>query len=185
MPVAMQTKRMRITLPALVLLAAALGAGCGSGGAPSERPQAFSLMFSHYDGSVPPPYHAEWMVTVAPDRRARVIYIPDYEGTGVPSYRSSFRADPHELDALYRRLREKGLLSGDLEEAAASPGGSYDTATIDVDGERYAIPAFVDGSRPVLEAFEEQVSGLVPTRTWDSFLQRRRRYALARYGRAP
>lgn len=170
---------------ALVLAVTALvGPGCGDDG--RDSPPDFAVAVSHADGSVPPPFHAEWDLTV--DRRGRglIVYVPDYPGKGVPRYRVRFKADAGELDRLRESLREEGLLEGDIEEADGPPvGGDVDTATFTADGESFKVPAFSAEGEPSLATVMKQIRGVVPAGVWRNFAERRRAYATKRYGRAP
>lgn len=183
--------RSRALLVPVLLLCALLGGCGGSGGsgdssdAPADRPDDFAISFHHSDGSVAPPYHAEYTIEVDSDGSGRATYWPDYPGKGVPAYKSTFTLDDSELDDLYGEVRDAGLLT-DIEESDDPPiGGSVETAEITADGETYEVPGFAaDGSSPA-SAISGQMVGLVPTADWDSFQKRREAYAKSEYGQAP
>ena len=172
--------RLRFLVAAAILLA-----GCG-GGSPAKRPDDFALSFRHADGTVAPPDHAEWSLAVAPDGDAQAGYIPDYPGPEVLTFRARVRLTPAQLDRLYGELDRRGLLDEGLSEPDDVPvGGDRDSATVTAGGEVREIPAFGgDGQRP-LEPLVDDIRGLIPERTWRSFLQRRDEYAMRRYGRRP
>jgi hypothetical protein len=162
------------------LLAAGLLAGCGDSGGEEdpEMPGDFSLRFEHYDGSVAPPYHREWTITVAADGTGTVEYVPDYSGEGVPVYEEDFSVPRSEVAALYEELEGANLLEGHLEEASDPPiGGSVERAEITADGEQVEVPAFVDSGAAPLEPASDRIEALVPEPVWRDLERRADAYA--------
>lgn len=176
-------------LAPLVLGLLAVG-GCGGSDeettAPSSsRPDDFAFTFAHSDGSVPPPHHAEWSIEVRPDGSGKATFTPDYSAEGVPTYKSSFTVSAEDMDAIYERMRDAGLL--EPIEAAEDPpiGGSVETARIYADGETFDVPPFEEGGGAPLADVSDAVVALVPPADWESFEKRRAAYAKKEYGEAP
>lgn len=133
------TGRTAMTLVAAAIALAA--AGCGEdddrgGGVPDQRPADFAVTFTHVDGSVPPPHHAEWVRRADSDGPDGIRYTPDYPGEGVPTFVEEFELSPAELDRLYSQLREAGLLEAGNEGSEVLPGGDLNTARVTLEGER-------------------------------------------------
>ncbi len=175
-------RRLAISLALVALLA---GCGGGSDEPSGSRPDDFAFTFVHADGSVPPPFHAEWTVEVGADGRGRATFTPDYAGDGVPTYKASFDVSDEDMDAIHADMRDAGL----LEEIAATDdapiGGPVESARIYADGETFDVPPFdEDGGAPLAEV-SDAVRGLVPESDWRSFESRRDAYAQAEYGEKP
>ena len=173
-----------LTAAALTLALTACGGGDSTG--PSEsRPDDFAFTFVHADGSVPPPFHAEWTVKVDADGAGLATFTPDYSGDGVPTYRSRFEVSDEDMDRIYADMRDAGLLEDITETDDVPVGGSVETATIYADGETFDVPPFdEDGGAPLADV-SEAVRGLVPAADWASFESRRDAYAQREYGEKP
>ena len=160
-------------------------AGCGDDSGDDGRPDDFAFKFQHVDGSVPPPYHAEWSVEVDADGSGTATYVPDYPGEEVPVYTVDLDLDDAQLDAIYEDLGDAGLLE-EMDEASDPPvGGDVETAVIMADGETVTVPGFDEsGSSPAAEV-SEAVQALVPEDEWQSFEDQREEYAVETYGEKP
>ncbi|MGZ6693429.1 MAG: hypothetical protein ACXVHQ_39290, partial [Solirubrobacteraceae bacterium] len=60
--------------------------GCGGGAhgtrqSPLTRPADLRITYHHSDGTVPPPYHAEWTLDVRADETATLAYALGYSTT--------------------------------------------------------------------------------------------------------
>lgn len=157
--------------------------GCGAG-APSERPDDFAFSFSYMQGSLPPPAHYEWDLTVSPNGTATYEYTPDYPDAGVPVYTEEFTLDDGELDSIYSAMREADVLA-DFDGGEPTTGGATQTASITAGGETYEVPAFADGTEQPLDAVLEEVGDLVPAEIGEDIERRADRYAEKEYGGAP
>lgn len=176
---------MRIPIPAVLpVIAIALTALAGCGGAdsgPDGPPEDFAIAVEHSDGSLAPPAHVQWRLTVDGTGQGTLEYVPDYPGDGVPTFTAQFDVDAGALDDLYAALDERDLLR-DIEPAADPPiGGATESATVTADGRTFEIPAYAD-SGPPLAPLERQIHRLAPRSVWDDFAERREAYAAERYG---
>ncbi len=174
----------------LIWIAAALAAvavaGCGSGGSsddpPESRPDDFAFTVVHSDGSVAPPYHAEWSVEVDAEGNGLATYTPDYSGEDVPTYKAKFEVSDEDMDRIYAEMRDAGLLE-EIEPADDPPiGGSTETARIYADGETFDVPAFDSSGGETLGSVADSVRGLVPGEDWKSFERKRAAYVQQEYG---
>jgi hypothetical protein len=169
-----------VTLAALV----ALLAGCGDGSADATTaPDDFAITVHHADGSLPPPHHAVWRLSVDDAGQGVLAYTPDYPGPGVPTFTAEFDVEAGAIEDLYAALRRADLLR-DLTAATPPAGSTVETATVTAAGHTYEIPAYADGSAP-MAPLERRIRNLVPARVWSDFAERRREYARDRYGEAP
>lgn len=177
-------------LPAAIAIALSLSAlaACDDGGGsdPSDsRPDDFAFTFVHSDGSVPPPFHAEWTVRLEADGSGSAAFTPDYSGDGVPTYKARFEVSDADADAIYTDMRDAGLLEEITPTEDPPIGGSVETATIYADGETFDVPAFDESGGAPLAAVSDAVKGLVPAADWQSFERRRDAYAEREYGEKP
>ncbi len=149
------------------------------------RPDDFSFVFQHVDGSTPPPFHAEWTIEVDANGSGSASYVPDYAGDDVPLYSTDLQLDADQLDSIYEDMRDAGLLE-DIEKSDDPPiGGSIETAAIMADGKTYVVPAFDDsGGAPIAEV-SDAIVALVPEDDWATFEEKRDAYAQREYGEKP
>ena len=170
------------TATAIALAALAVLAGCGGGGsseAPARRPADFHATFEHVDGTTPPPFHIEWSLDVKPDGQAELVYVPGYSSPDVPRYRERLIVDPAALDKLYAKLRDAGLVGGDLDAgdgADAPAGGASDSAVLRYGGRTIEIPAYTSNGSPPLSPVTEDIKALVPAETWAEMERRHDEY---------
>lgn len=171
-------------LPAWLAVVAAglmLASGC-SPPAPTQRPADFAVRVHYESATIPPPGHVEWDLEVTSDGRGRLDYRPDYTGRRPPVFSEQFVVPPHQLDALYARLRAADLLR-DIRGHDSPVGGSLVRGTLTADGSRYEIPAADRKGRAPLRPVLADLRGVVPADGWERIKRQRDRYALDRYGR--
>lgn len=170
-----------VSAAALMLI---LLAGCGGGNEGADPPDDFAITVDYADGSVPPPFHVEWTLTVDRDGQGTLDYTPDYPGDGVPTYTAQFDVEAAVIADLYNGLVDNDLLRSQDPATDTPVGGPTETATVTADGETYEIPAYADGIAP-LQPVEGQIHRLVPKEVWNDFAQRRKAYEQRRYDEQP
>ena len=165
-------------LPLLGLATATLAcASLGGGAAPVARPDDFSVTYDWYEGSLPPPYHYEYTVSIAADGAGQVVYTPDYPGGETPTWTEDFALDAAQLDALYAQVRDLGVLTTTWSEADDIPvGGSHSTLTIVASGKTIDIPAFPARMAEQADSAKSAVYSAVPAEIWDRLAAQRDQY---------
>jgi hypothetical protein len=109
-----------------------------------SRPADFKVVYDWQEGSLPPPYHYEYTITLAPDGQGQIVMVPDYAFSNPPTWTETFTVTPAQLDQFYRLLIDKGLFTQRWQAQADPPvGGSYDSLKITAHGQQIAIPSFV------------------------------------------
>jgi hypothetical protein len=143
-----------------------------------ERPADFSLVYEWREGSLPPPYHYETTISVAPDGAGTITLVPDYPGPDVPVWTEAFSLDTAALDSLYVRLAAEGAFSTRWRAQDDPPvGGSYHWLTLTTGGQQIEIPPFpIDSQADAADRIEAAVTSLVPADVWDSLHARREQY---------
>ena len=172
-----------VAATALALLVAVL-AGCG-GEEESGAPRDLSILYTHFDGSMPPPYHQEWGILLRPNGTGDITYRPDYPEAGVPTYRAPLDVGEAEIDRLYTEMRDAGLLEGGIAPAPNPPvGGPIDRASVVADDKGVEIPSFDEEGEVPLDPVLKEIRALVPDEVWARFARQRDAYVKAR-GSAP
>lgn len=163
----------------LALAGSSLACASLSGGssAPETRPADFSVRYDWWEGSLPPPYHYQFSVTIAPDGTGQVTYTPDYPSTDTPTWVETFALDEAQLDALYAQLRDLGVFATTWREAVDIPvGGSSSVLVITVEGASITVPAFPERAVEQADAAKSAVYAAVPAEIWDRLSAQRDQY---------
>jgi hypothetical protein len=142
------------------------------------RPADFKVVYDWQEGSLPPPYHYEYTITLAPDGQGQIVMVPDYAFSNPPTWTETFTVMPAQLDHFYRLLIDKGLFTQRWQAQTDPPvGGSSDSISIIAHGKQIAIPSFVI---PTQAAAAEDIStalrALVPQGLWDKLNTQREQY---------
>jgi hypothetical protein len=145
---------------------------------PDQRPDDFSVLYEWSEGSLPPPYHYEYSITIGPGPTGQVVMIPDYPSDTTPRWTEPFPVSTPELDGLYATLRDGGMWSTAWEAMQDPPvGGSSDSLTATAFGNTAEVPSFVvTGQTDAAEAAAAAVRALVPQEVWDRLETQRQKY---------
>jgi hypothetical protein len=168
-------------LTPLLAIALLLLAACGADAAEGPPPADFSLRYDWREGSLPPPYHYEYTITLAADGSGLMALTPDYPGEGVPVWEEPFSVPPDEVDRLHDLMVEQGLLRERWRAEDSPPvGGSYAWLEVARDGRTIQIPPFpVAGQRERAATIFAAVEAAVPQAIRDELQRRRAEYEAA------
>jgi hypothetical protein len=161
----------RLILSSLILLI--LATGCTAMNPTPDpldsRPADFKVVYDWQEGSLPPPYHYEYTITLAPDGQGQIVMVPDYTFSNPPTWTETFTVTSAQLDQFYRLLIDKGLFTQRWQAQADPPvGGSYDSLSITAHGKQITIPTFVIPSQAAAaEDISTALRALVPQDLWD------------------
>lgn len=112
--------------------------------APAGAPADFAITYDWREGSLPPPYHYSYRITLNADGAATYALTPDYAGADVPTWVESFTVSAAARDALYADLRAAGLWrEGWREEPEPPVGGSSASLQATANGRTVQVPSFV------------------------------------------
>ncbi len=144
----------------------------------TTRPDDFSLLYEWREGSLPPPYHYEYTITLDPAGAGQVVMVPDYPSSGVPEWTETFTVEPAAMDDLFRLLVAKGVFTEKWRAQDMPPvGGSSDSASITANGQAVTIPSFViDQQAESAADIAAAIRGLVPQAIWDKLEGQRQQY---------
>jgi hypothetical protein len=172
-------KRLCDRLPALL---ATILVGCST--SPPEppelasRPADFSVQYEWTEGSLPPPHHYEYAITVASSGQGQLVLLPDYPTAGAPKWTERFSLDAEDMDRLYQTLKKNGLFRNDWRQLDAPPvGGSSQTLVVMAGGKQFIVEDYlVADQQPAAKAIYEAVNAIVPQESWDRLDGKRRQY---------
>lgn len=140
-------------------------------------PADFGGTVDYANGSVPPPYHYEWRVTVTATT-AEVEWRPGYDDEVAP-WRNSVDITGEQREHLYDRLREIGVfeLAPDTSEGLA--GGSTGSFELVADGKTHdsGTLGMSRAGQDVLEEIVDAIEELVPADVWDGFRDQQEQWA--------
>jgi hypothetical protein len=183
---------MRALPPAVVLLAILDVAACDVQQSPNLTPGAatmtsqqaaapadLTLTYDYRAGSMPPPYHDEYTVTIGPGPGVQVVYRPDYPSDTTPTWTASFTLTVAELDDLYAFLSTHNLLRTNWHTTLSpAVGGSVRWATYTANDITYSIPKDLDltETQDPNALYIYVTDELVPQSIWISFATQRTEY---------
>lgn len=158
----MSTWRRCGLLLALVVLAAPLLAACGPDAAEGPPPEDFALTYDWREGSLPPPYHYEYTITLAADGSGVMTMVPDYPGAGVPVWEEPFTVTADEVARLHDLMVAEGLLRERWRGVDDHPiGGSFASLSVTHGGKTIEVPPFAEQEGQA-EAIFAAVEAIVP-----------------------
>lgn len=152
-----------IPIVTFICAAGLLLSGCGDT-EPTAMPDDFAFVYEWREGSLPPPYHYEYSISVDAAGAGEIELIPDYPGDAVPVWRETFRITREQRESLFRLMVDQGLLRLQWNEDADPPvGGSYAWARIMVDGREVRLPSFAPANQQAaVEAIYAAIEALPP-----------------------
>lgn len=142
------------------------------------RPTDFSLVYEWQEGSLPPPYHYEYTITIDPTGQGQIVMVPDYSFSNPPTWTETFTITPAALDQLYRLLIDKGLFAQGWQAQQDPPvGGSFDSLHVTAHGRQITVPSFVIQTQAnAAEDIATAARALVPQPIWDKLNTQREQY---------
>lgn len=146
----------------------------------NTRPPDFNLVYEWQEGSLPPPYHYEYTITIKPDGQGEIVMLPDYDSDATPYWVESFTVAPAAFDQFYRLLIDKGLFTQRWQAQSDPPvGGSYDSLQVTAHDRQINIPSFVIPTQATIaEDITAAVRALVPQDLWDKLNAQRAQYVI-------
>lgn len=135
---------------------------------PDERPDDFHVEYHWSAGTMPPPHHYEYTITIEPSGLGKMVLIPDYPRDEVPRWTEPFTIEPEALDALYNVMVENGLFTRTWRQKDDPPvGGSAQWMVVVADGRHVEVKTYpVVAQEAAAEEIYSAVRGLVPSEVW-------------------
>jgi hypothetical protein len=169
-------------------------------------PDDLVLQYSWREGSIPPPDHYEYTITVSARLGASasssasrptavhgaatkyepaegtIEFLPDYPEHEPPVWRERFPVSPQQLADLFALMEKTGLFVRQWADSGEQRvGGSLEWLSVDAGGRRIAVPSTpqdADAIQPLYAFIRE----LAPPETWKRLSVRHEEFRLS-YGR--
>jgi hypothetical protein len=139
-------------------------------------PNDLTLRYEWHAGTMPPPYHHEYIIMVEPGRQGEIVFYPDYAAEGVPEWCEAFAVTAKELDHLYVVMVNAQVFGGRWVPMSDPPiGGDIEWLDVTANGDTVRIPAQPEGGE-ALQPVYDAIRGLVPDETWARLRARRQEY---------
>ena len=142
----------------------------------NDKSNDLVVRFHWMEGSVPPPHHYEYTITLGPGARGQIDYQPDYAFEGVPVWREEFSLDKGALEKLYELMVKTDVFTRrwqSVEDSAV--GGSLQWLDVHYRGEDYAVPSRVQETEE-LDTLYRAIRACVQNALWSSLRARREKY---------
>ena len=145
-------------------------------------PEDFRIHYKWREGSVPPPHHYEYSISVGPGGAGRIVFLPDYPSENPPAWTETFNIDEERLNALYVLMADKDVFRKHWTEIEDPPVGSaLEWLEITAEGENFLVPSAIEETDVVGEVYPF-IKALVPRKIWDKLLSQREQYRRGRIG---
>jgi hypothetical protein len=138
----------------------------------------FNIKYHWVEGSLSPPYHYEYSLSIVSDGSGTIIFRPDYEMPGVPVWKRDFIV-PHEkisnLVPMILQL-EKGVRMG-RQPVQSSLGSSQEWCAGSIAGVDFHIPAELPSENSeIARKFYAELNHCIPQGVWDELHHLREEY---------
>lgn len=145
---------------------------------PASRPADFAVVYEWQAGSLPPPYHYEYTLSVGPAENGTIIYQPDYAFSEPPVWTEAFTVTAAALDAVYALARANDVLRDGWGAVDDPPvGGELETAAFTADGRTYTWPyALTEADQARVQPVYAAIRALVPPAVWEKLEAQRQAY---------
>jgi hypothetical protein len=167
---------LRLSLASLLLLFTL--SACTPATPAAGPPADLHVRYDWRAGTMPPPYHYSYSISLQADGSGEVTMTPDYDGPAVPIWREPFSVTTAEVAQLYALMLEQGLLSQSWRADADPPvGGSSGNLTVQAAGRTVAIPPFLATDQQArAETMADALRALVPEPIFTDLEARRAEY---------
>lgn len=127
------------------------------------------ITFAFSAGSMPPPYHDEYEITIH-NQAGEIQYWPDYPGGLTPMWKMPFAVDTSKVSALYQQVKDL-LEMTQVKVTGITVGGSQQWAHGKVDGMDFVVQP--DQANDAWHKCYENIKLCVPESIWADLAARR------------
>jgi len=139
-------------------------------------PQDFQLRYEFVSGSVPPPYHYEYVVNIDAKGNGTIIYKPDYAFGNIPNWNEQFIVSADKLELFWKLLEKNKYFKKNWKVPERNPvGGSLVYMEVTANGKKVEISPFTT-EKELAEEFRKSAIELVPQNVMDSLAAKRDKY---------
>ncbi len=150
----------------------------------SLLPDDFALTYEWATGSMPPPHHYEYTITVTPTDSGHILFWPDYPSHTCPQWEEAFAPHLPSRILLYNWMQTSGLFIRP-QEVPAEPvmGGETGYLKMSAGGKRAHLAAHLFPHEEYV-AVHHVIRALVPDILWKELAARRQQYIASTYPKA-
>lgn len=152
--------------------------GCKMSSMPAQRPDDFAVAYDWREGSLPPPYHYEYSITLNDEGLCEIIMMPGYDRAEVPRWEERFEVPAADRDRLYQQFLDLGLFTQSWREASElRVGGSTQWMTVVANGTQVKLPAqVVESQEAAAEQIYAAVHAIIPPEIWNKLQDQLKQY---------
>jgi len=144
----------------------------GCKGAPSQRPDDFSLYSYWNTGALPPEYYYEIEIEINSDRSGNLTFQRGYEIEPGSRISYEFSVNEQEWNDFYDWMKENDLFKNSWEDGSEiSEGGSGTLMKFQTEGVKYEIPSIsmlAKNDRAIIAELQTRVNALVSEDVWNA-----------------
>lgn len=139
----------------------------------SSKPDGLAVEYHWREGSMPPPYHYEYDITISADGKGRIAFRPDYGAQ--PEWVEEFAVA--DMAKLRKIVDDAGVFTKTWTELKDPPvGGAYAWLKATSDGKTVEVPSHPTEPGRLAEVYAA-IHDSVPRAIWDSLAARREQYS--------
>ena len=140
------------------------------------KPNNFHVKYSWREGSIPPPYHYEYLIHLGPKSEGTITFYPDYPMDNPPVWTETFSVNDKTLNELYSLILEKGIFQRSWTEIEDPPVGSS-LEWLEVIAHRYhiTVPSTIKESQ-IVDDLYSTIRSIVPAQIWAKLMHQFSQY---------
>jgi hypothetical protein len=149
---------------------------------PQTKPDDFQVQYTWETGSLPPPYFYAYTITLGPEAKGEISFVPGYSNNDPPRWIETWDLAADDLDQLYAILLYTGAFTKDWSQLEDIPtGGSADKLLITAYGQQFSIPSYVAGEQQAkdIRVVYNRIGTLVPQAIWNKLEAQHEEYVEA------
>jgi hypothetical protein len=165
----------------LILSLTAMSVVCGCAQQDPFLPDDFSLSFSWNNGSLPPQYHYDYVITIGPGPQGEFDFVPGYEDENDPNrWVVPFTVSEGQLQEIFTYFNERGFF-GEKWKITGEPmvGGSSISLILTAFGLEHRVPdtnTLESEDRLRVEMVQDFIRAYVPETIWEEMQVRQQNY---------
>ncbi len=147
----------------------------------SLLPDDFALTYEWASGSMPPPYHYEYTLTVTPKDQGRILFWPDYPSTTCPRWDVPFYPDLTSRILLNNWMNTTNYFT-QYQPSLAEPSIGGETGQLQINARGKQANLEVHKLPPDERSVIHQlIRAIVPDMVWEKLDEQRKQYITSTY----
>lgn len=144
-------------------------------------PDDYLVEYQWIAGTMPPPYHYEYLIRINSSDQGQIFYWPNYKGKDTPEWTERFSVSPDQLDLLYKKMKDQRLFTEKWQaQEIHIIGGSHEFINVTANMKKIRVPAFVvPEQKERIKGIYTAVRALVPKAIMEKLEAQRQEYMKA------